>query len=85
MRTLSKFIHHGMDSNGRTLNILTINNIYLLICKLHENWCYIGSKENVRRRWSKLISDWKRGNRTGRLATYGHPDDPDLMFLMIYP
>ena len=42
-----------------------------------------------KRRWSKHKSDWKRGNRTSRLAPHGqdvnHPDDPDLMFLNILP
>ena len=65
------------------------NIIYLIICTLHENCWYIGSSDNVRRRWSKHKSDWKNGNRTCRLASHGqdvqHPQDPDLEYLTVLP
>ena len=74
---------------NKHINCLTKNIIYLVICTLHENCWYIGSSENVRQRWSKHKSDWRRGNRTCRLATHGidenHPDDPQLTFLKILP
>ena len=67
----------------------TSNIIYLVICTLHENCWYIGSSDNVRRRWSKHKSDWIHGNRTCKLATHGqdvpHPVDPNVQCLTILP
>ena len=71
------------------ITCLTKNVIYLVICKMHENCWYVGSTENIRRRWSKHKSDWVNGNRTCTLATHGqdvqHPADPQLEFVTILP
>ena len=74
---------------NKHLHCLTPNIIYLIICTVHENCWYIGSTDNMRRRWSKHKSDWKNGNRTCRLACHGqdvpHPIDPELTFLKVLP
>ena len=71
------------------MTCLTKNVVYLVICSLHDNCWYIGSSDNVRRRWSKHKSDWNNGNRTCRLATHGqdvqHPADPQLQYLTVLP
>ena len=64
-------------------------NKYYLFSTLHENCWYIGSSDNIRRRWRNHKSDWKNGNRTCRLAAHGqdvlHLADPSLQFLTILP
>ena len=71
------------------ITCLSKNVIYLIICTIHEKCWYIGSAENVRRRWSRHKSDWNNGNRTCTLATHGqdiqHPDDPQLKCLTVLP
>ena len=65
------------------------NVVYLIICTLHENCWYIGSSDNVRRRWTKHKFDWKHSNRTCMLASHGqdvaHPVDPELKYLTVLP
>ena len=34
------------------------NVVYLIICTLHDNYWYVGSSDNVRRRWTKHKYDW---------------------------
>ena len=71
------------------ITCLTNNVIYLVVCQLHENCWYIGSTDNMRRRWSKHKNDFKKGFTTCRLASHGremtHPDDPELKFLTVLP
>ena len=71
------------------LTCLSRNIVYLVICTVHENCWYIGSTDNLRRRWSKHKHDWKNDVRTCTLATHGqdhpHPNDPELKFLKILP
>ena len=65
------------------------NVVYLIVCTLHDNCWYIGSTDNVRRRWTRHKYDWKHGNRTCMLASNGqdvpHPGDPELQYLTILP
>ena len=65
------------------------NVVYLIICTLHENCWYIGSSDNVRRRWTKHKFDWKHSNRTCMLASHGqdvaHPVDPEFKYLTVLP
>ena len=89
----TKFFKSPWDKRKWKINkhitCLTKNIIYLVICTLHENCWYIGSSDNARGRWAKHKHDWKKGNRTCKLATHGqdvpHPDDPELKFLTILP
>ena len=71
------------------ITCLSENVIYLIICTLHENCWYIGSTENIRRRWTKHKYDWKHEQRTCTLAGHGqdvpHPVDPELKYLTILP
>ena len=74
---------------NKHITCLSKNTIYLSVCTLHEDCWYIGSTDNIRRRWSKHKSDWKNGKRTCTLAAHGqdvpHPQDPNLNFLIILP
>ena len=67
----------------------TENVIYLVICTLHDNCWYIGSTDNMRRRWSKHKTDFKKGLNTCRLAAHSlemnHPPDDQVKFLTVLP
>jgi hypothetical protein len=74
---------------NKHITCLSKNIIYLVICSIHENCWYIGSTDNMRRRWAKHKHDWINGHRTCTLAGHGqdlpHPNDPELKFLKILP
>ena len=72
------------------LNCTTTNVIYMIQCKKHSEFLYVGSTVNIKKRWANHKSDVKlkkvkKCSVAAHVASEKHPDDPNIMFLTIIP
>ena len=64
--------------------------IYLIRCRLHPDFLYVGSTINTKKRWANHKSDAKlKKTKKCRVAAHVggvcHPTDPQLSFITIIP
>ena len=72
------------------LQCTTNNVIYMIQCKIHSDFLYVGSTVNLKKRWANHKSDVKlRKNKkctvAAHVASMKHPVDNNFMFLNIIP
>ena len=68
----------------------TPNVIYILECKIHPHFQYVGSSMDIKKRWANHKSDAKNGKinkclTAKHVAEHDHPQDKEMSFLTITP